>query len=75
MKTLITLIAWLILFALCWPLAILALLLWPLVWLISLPFRLIGMTFEAAFALLRAMLMLPARVLGHRPVSAPAGPP
>ncbi len=66
MKTLLVLIAWLVLFVLCWPLAILALLIWPLVWLVSLPFRLIGITFEAAFALLRAILMLPARLLGYR---------
>ncbi|WP_160153565.1 hypothetical protein [Microbulbifer sp. ALW1] len=58
---------WLILFVLCWPLALLALLLWPLVWLLTLPFRLIGITFEALFAFLRALLLLPARVLGHKP--------
>lgn len=62
-----TLLVWLILLVLCWPLALLALVLWPLVWLLSLPFRLIGITFEAVFALLRAVLFLPARVLGgHR---------
>jgi hypothetical protein len=55
---------WLILLVLCWPLA---LLLWPLVWLISLPFRLIGVSVEAVFALLRALLFLPARLFGHRP--------
>jgi len=44
----------------------LPLVLWPLAWLISLPFRLLGITFEAVFALLRAILMLPARLLGHR---------
>lgn len=60
---------WLILFVLCWPLALLALLIWPLVWLLSLPFRLIGITFEALFAFLRAVLMLPARVLGHKPAA------
>jgi hypothetical protein len=60
-------IAWLILLILCWPLALLALVLWPLVWLISLPFRLVGITFEALFAFLRALLMLPARVLGSKP--------
>mgnify|MGYP001448990414 FL=1 len=60
-------IAWLILLVLCWPLALLALILWPFVWLISLPFRLVGITFDALFALLRAILFLPARVLGHRP--------
>ena len=59
-------IGWCLLLVLCWPLALLALLLWPIVWLISLPFRLIGITFEALFAFLRAVLFLPARVLGHR---------
>jgi hypothetical protein len=58
---------WLLLLVFCWPLALLALVLWPIVWLISLPFRLIGITFEAVFAFLKAVLMLPARVLGHKP--------
>ncbi len=66
MRSLLTLVSWLILFVLCWPLALLALLLWPLVWIVSLPFRLIGMTLEALFALLRAVLFLPARVLGYK---------
>ena len=66
MSTLLTLVAWCVLFVLCWPLALIALLLWPLVWLLSLPFRLIGITFGAVFALLGAVMMLPARVLGHR---------
>jgi hypothetical protein len=62
-----TLVVWLILLVLCWPLALLALVLWPFVWLLSLPFRLIGITFEAVFALLRAILFLPARLLsGNR---------
>lgn len=60
------LLLWLILLVICWPLAMMALLLWPLVWLISLPFRLIGISVEAVFALLRALLFLPARLLGHR---------
>jgi len=60
-------VGWLILLVLCWPLALLALVLWPIVWLISLPFRLVGITFDALFALLRAVLFLPARVLGHKP--------
>lgn len=55
---------WLLLLVFCWPLAILAVLLWPLVWLILLPFRLIGIAVESVFALLRSILMLPARVLG-----------
>jgi len=58
--------AWCILFVLCWPVALLALLLWPIVWLLMLPLRLIGISVEAVFALLRALLMLPARVLGAR---------
>jgi hypothetical protein len=67
MKSLLTFVFWLILLVLCWPLALLALVLWPVVWLISLPFRLIGITFEALFAFLKAILLLPARVLGHKP--------
>jgi hypothetical protein len=57
---------WLLLFVICWPVALLALVLWPIVWLISLPFRLLGIAFDAVFAVLRAVLFLPARVLGHR---------
>ncbi|HLQ07669.1 MAG TPA: hypothetical protein VK128_01285 [Steroidobacteraceae bacterium] len=55
---------WLLLLVLCWPLALLALLLYPLVWLLSLPFRLVGITVEGVFALLRALILLPARILG-----------
>jgi hypothetical protein len=66
MSGFLTLIGWLLLLVVCWPLALLALLLWPIVWLISLPFKLVGITFEALFAFLRAVLFLPARVLGHR---------
>ena len=66
MRPLLVLVAWFLLLVLCWPVALLALVLWPLAWLISLPFRLLGITFEAVFALLRAILMLPARLLGHR---------
>ena len=69
MKTLIALLAWCVLLVLCWPLAILALVLWPLVWLLSLPFRLVGITFTALFAFLAALLMLPARLLGGAAVT------
>ncbi|HSD74733.1 MAG TPA: hypothetical protein VLB75_08175 [Steroidobacteraceae bacterium] len=58
---------WLLLLVVCWPLALIALVLWPLVWLISLPFRLLGIAVEGVFALLRAIVFLPARVLGGRP--------
>jgi len=66
MRPLFVLVTWFILLVLCWPVALLVLLLWPLLWLISLPFRLVGITFEALFAFLRVVLMLPARLLGHR---------
>ena len=66
MKALILLLGWFLLFVLCWPLALLALVLFPFVWLISLPLRLIGITLEAVFALLRTVLFLPARLLGSR---------
>ncbi|MBI5271567.1 MAG: hypothetical protein HY856_18020 [Burkholderiales bacterium] len=66
MKALLLFVAWCILFVLAWPAAVLALLLFPVVWLLSLPFRLIGITLDAAFALLRAVVFLPARVLGYR---------
>jgi hypothetical protein len=55
---------WLLLLFVCWPLALLALLMYPLVWLILLPFRLLGIGVDAVFELLRAIVMLPARVLG-----------
>ncbi|MYN06945.1 hypothetical protein [Pseudoduganella aquatica] len=58
---------WLVLLFLCWPLALLALLLYPLVWLLLLPFRLIGIGVDAVFGLLRAIVMLPARVLRGSP--------
>lgn len=61
----LTFIAWCLLLVFCWPLALLALILWPLLWLVSLPFRLIGITFGAVFALLRGILFLPARIVGH----------
>jgi len=66
MKVLILFIGWCILFVLCWPLALLALVLFPIVWLISLPLRLIGITLEALFVLIRTVLFLPARLLGFR---------
>ena len=61
---------WLLLVAVCWPLAVIALVMWPLVWLLSLPFRLVGIVVDGAFALLKALVMLPARVLGTRPARA-----
>jgi hypothetical protein len=63
----IKILVWLILFIVCWPLALLALVLYPFIWLLSLPFRLVGITLEAVFAFLKALLFLPARLLGGRP--------
>jgi len=57
---------WLVLFVLCWPLALAALLLYPIVWLLLLPFRLIGIAVDGVFSLLRAVVTLPARLLGAR---------
>jgi hypothetical protein len=57
---------WCLLFVVCWPLALLALVMWPVVWLLLLPFRLLGIAVDGVFGLLRAIVMLPARVLGGR---------
>ena len=54
---------WLILLVLCWPLALLALVLYPLVWLILLPFRLVGIAVEGVLELVKAVILLPARIL------------
>ena len=59
-----TFLLWLLLLVFYWPLALLALVLYPIVWLLTLPFRLIGITVEGVFAFLRALLFLPARLLG-----------
>jgi len=59
-------VLWLLLLVFCWPLALVALVLFPLVWLLSLPLRLVGIALEGVFALLRALVLLPARLLGAR---------
>lgn len=63
----LTFILWLLLFVFCWPLALLALVLYPFVWLVLLPFRLVGFAVEGVFAFLAAMVLLPARILRGRP--------
>jgi hypothetical protein len=65
-KALLAIVGWCLLLVLCWPLAVLAIILWPFLWLLSLPFRAVAITFDALFALLRAMLFLPARIFGYR---------
>ncbi|MEQ9163918.1 MAG: hypothetical protein RLN74_14490, partial [Ilumatobacter fluminis] len=64
---LVSLVLWLILLVLAWPLALLALLVYPLAWLISLPFKLVGISVAGVFELLRAIVTLPARLLGGGP--------
>ena len=66
MKLLLFFLGWCLLFVLSWPVALVALVLAPFVWLLSLPLRLLGITVDAVFALIKAMLMLPARLLGAR---------
>lgn len=61
------LLLWLLLFVLCWPLALLALVLYPLLWLLLLPFRLVGIAVDGVFELLRSIVLLPARLLRGRP--------
>ena len=57
-------LVWLVLFVLCWPLALAALVLYPIVWLLLLPFKLLGVAVEGVFSLLRAVVTLPARLIG-----------
>jgi hypothetical protein len=63
MKTLLVLLCWCILFALSWPLALFVLVLAPIVWLLSIPFRILGVVFEGMIAFVRAIFMFPARLL------------
>jgi hypothetical protein len=58
-----TFLLWLLLLIFCWPLALLALILYPLVWLVLLPFRLVGVAVDGVFDLLRGLLSLPGRIL------------
>ena len=64
MKVLLFFVGWCLLFVLSWPVALLALVLAPLVWLLSLPLRLLGIAVDGVFGLVRALFMLPARLLG-----------
>ena len=58
---------WLILFVLCWPLAILGLVIYPVVWMLLLPFRLLGIVVTGVFAFIKGIIFLPARILGQKP--------
>ncbi len=66
MKSLTGFIVWCVLLVFCWPLALLALIAYPVVWLLLLPFRLLGIAVDAVFAFLKAVLFLPARLLGGK---------
>ncbi len=63
----LTFLLWLLLFVLCWPLALLALIVYPIVWLLLLPFRLLGIVVGGVFELLRSIIALPARLFAGRP--------
>ena len=61
-----TFLVWCVLFFLCWPLALLALVLYPIVWLLILPFRILGIAVDGVLELVKAIIFLPARVMGGR---------
>jgi hypothetical protein len=63
-----TFLLWCVVLFLCWPLALAALVLYPIAWLLLLPFRIVGVAVDGVLAVLKAVLTLPARVLGYRPV-------
>jgi hypothetical protein len=62
----VTFLLWCLLLVVCWPLALLALVLYPLVWLILLPFRIVGIAVGGVLELLKAIIFLPARIIGGR---------
>ena len=59
-----TFLVWLLLLFICWPLALLAIIAYPFVWLLLLPFRILGFAVEGVLSLVKAIIFLPARVLG-----------
>ncbi|MCX6207446.1 MAG: hypothetical protein NTZ19_14480 [Bacteroidetes bacterium] len=59
----ITFLAWIILFILCWPIAILALVLYPIFWILTIPFRILGIAVDGVFDLLKGIIMLPGKLL------------
>jgi hypothetical protein len=65
-KRMATFLLWCLLLVFCWPLALVALVLYPLIWLILLPFRILGIAVDGVLELVRAIILLPARVLGGR---------
>lgn len=69
MRFLLVLLLWALVLVLCWPVALVLLVLWPILWLLSIPFRIVGALMDAIIAFIKALLMLPARLLGHRPAT------
>ena len=67
MKSMAKFLLWLLLFLICWPVALAALVLYPAVWLLLLPFRILGVAVEGVLSLVRALVLLPARALGAKP--------
>jgi hypothetical protein len=67
MRVIILFLVWCILLVVCWPVALLALILLPIVWLLSIPLRLIGISVQAVVELIKAILLLPARIIDSRP--------
>ena len=66
MKVLLVLVLWALLLVVCAPIAILVLIFWPIFWLLSIPFRIVGVAMDALIALVKSILFLPARILGHK---------
>ncbi len=67
MRALFVLLLWAILLVIAWPVALVLLILWPFLWLLSIPFRIVGALMEGILALIKAIFLLPARILGYRP--------
>ncbi len=67
MRALFVLLLWAIVLVLCWPVALVLLVLWPILWLLSIPFRIVGALMEGILSLIKAIFLLPARILGYRP--------
>jgi len=66
MNKLLAFLVWCLLLVVCWPVALLALILYPLVWLLLIPFRILGIAVDGILAFIKAIILLPARVLGHK---------
>ena len=70
MRALLVFLLWAILLVIAWPVALVLLILWPILWLLSIPFRIVGALMEGILALIKAIFLLPARILGYRPPGA-----